>query len=232
MAIYNFIAPVSGIVSPYNFLSDANSKTAWNKWKKEIENASKLSNVPQNMIYAFMMVESNGIKEKADQNPYTPGLMQFNPNYAFEIIEKEKNKGRMSAAEEEFLAKKGIKFKQVGSKWQITGTPVKQVGIERQIAKSTVIDPEFNIYVGSMYLGQYMDEPWGRDADGTVRMDRIVTIYNGGRGTFNKNSASTKTTSQLLSSGLPYTTKEYIKKVLGTNGTMHTAFNLNLPKTV
>ena len=59
MAIYNFKAPVSGIVSPYNFLSDANSKTAWNKWKKEIENASKLSNVPQNVIYALMMVESN-----------------------------------------------------------------------------------------------------------------------------------------------------------------------------
>ena len=233
MGVYNIIAPVSPHTSPYNYLTDANSKTAWTLWGSHIKNAAKLANVPANIIYAFMMVESKGIKASADKNPSTPGLMQWNPHYAFEVIEKEKNNGRMSIAEEEFLATKGIKFVKVGTKYQISGTPITQVGIERRIAKATTIDPWLNIYIGAMYLGQYMDESWGKDTNGTVRMDRIVARYNGGQGAFKSRSIGTKTTDAILADpSLPVITKNYIKQVIGTNGTLHTGLSLDLPKTV
>lgn len=231
MGTYNFKAPVSSLTSPYDYVKDANSKTAWEKWAPQIKNASKLANIPVNVIYSFMMVESKGKKEFADKNQITPGLMQWNNTYAYETIEKEKNKGRLSAAEEEFLAKKGIKFKKVGNAWQITGTPVTQQGKYRVIAKSTAIDPELNIYIGAMYLGQYMDEKWGTDADGTVRMDRIITKYNWGLQGFTNNNIASKTLEQILAV-VPKTTSDYIKQSIGTNGTLHASTNLNIPKTV
>lgn len=198
----------------------------WDKYRWHIKKASELANVPQSVILAFMLVESNGFKESADKNPTTPGLMQWNPNLAFEVIEKEKNKGRMSQAEEEFLSKYNIKMIKSGDKYIIGGDSVVTSGNQRHIKKATAIDPWLNIYVGAMYLGQYLDEPWGREANGDVRMDRIVARYNGGQGAFAKRSIGTKTTAQILAdTTLPEVTKAYIRKVSGKNGSLDVAVN-------
>jgi soluble lytic murein transglycosylase-like protein len=84
-------------------------------------------------------------------------------------------------------------------------------------------NPELNILIGSIILGQYADAAWGTQ-DGKLRMDRIIALYNWGLGGFKKNNIENKSIVDVLKS-IPATTAVYINKMLGSNGSLDVAVN-------
>ena len=100
--------------------------------------------------------------------------------------------------------------------------------VNKQFSISDVKKPELNILIGSILLGQLIDSPWGTDPDGTIRMDRVITLYNWGLGGFNKNNIATATPEKIYKS-IPATTLNYIRKMMGKGGALD-IIEISLPQ--
>jgi len=196
-------------------LKDQMVKT-WAKYGKWFKYYAETSKVPAEILLAFTMVESGGNPLAGGSSSNTQGLMQWNRLYAGGtgntdfVLTREFNKGRLTQAEKDKLASFGIKFDAKGN--------------TRAITQADLQNPELNILIGSIILGQYIDETWGKDPDGKIRMDRIIAKYNWGIGGFKKNGLATKDLQGVLAN-VPSTTKTYIEKMLGKNGALDIAIN-------
>lgn len=201
-----------------NFLK--NEMTAvWKKYGNWFKYYAETSKVPAEILFAFCMVESGGNPLAGGSNSPTQGLMQFNRNYVAGsgnpdfTLTKEFLKGRLSQAEKDKLKQFGIVFDAKGN--------------TRTLTQKDLQNPELNILIGSIILGQYIDENWGKDANGNVRMDRIIALYNWGLGGFKKVGIANKDLQGVLAS-VPSTTRTYINKMLGKNGALDIAVNDNV----
>jgi soluble lytic murein transglycosylase-like protein len=188
----------------------------WAKYGKWFKYYAETSRVPAEVLFAFTMVESNGNPLAGGSSSPTQGLMQWNRNYASGTgdptftLTKEFKQGRLTQAEKDKLASFGIKFDAQGN--------------SRKLTQADLQNPELNILIGSITLGQYIDKEWGKDAEGNIRMDRVISLYNWGPVGFKNNAIATKTLPQILVS-IPSTTKAYIEKMLGKNGALDIAIN-------
>jgi len=188
----------------------------WAKYGKWFKYYAETSRVPAEVLFAFTMVESNGNPLAGGSSSPTQGLMQWNRTFAAGTgnpdfaLTKEFNQGRLTQAEKDKLASFGIKFDSKGN--------------TRAITQKDLQNPELNILIGSIILGQYIDKPWGTDPDGNIRMDRVISLYNWGPKGFKNNAIATKNLQQILIS-IPATTKAYIEKMLGKNGALDIAMN-------
>jgi len=214
------VAPVT-LVSPIAWYSTRKALKdrmieVWAKYGKWFKYYAETSRVPAEILFAFTMVESDGNPLAGGSTSPTQGLMQWNRTFAGGTgnpgfaLTKEFTKGRLTQAEKDKLASFGIKFDAAGN--------------TRAITQADLQNPELNILIGSIILGQYIDKPWGADADGNIRMDRVIALYNWGLKGFNNNNIATKTLPQILTS-IPSTTKTYIQKMLGKNGALDVAIN-------
>jgi len=188
--------------------------TGWGKYGKYFKQASETSNIPVEILTAFATVESN---IKPVQNGATAGIMQWNRNegYANKVLSNEFKLGRMSDKEKEILKRKGVK-------WDANGN-------FQPITAAQQLDPELNILIGSIYIGQYADSlfqgkkefgDWGMSG-GLIHMDRIIVHYNtGGGGNDGKLARSGKYTPDQLAGSINSTTATYIRKFLGVDGAM------------
>ena len=168
------VAPIT-LTSPTTWyktrqgLKDQMIKT-WAKYGNYFKYYAQTSKVPAEVLFAFTMVESGGNALAGGSTSQTQGLMQWNRIYAGGtgntdfVLTREFNKGRLTQAEKDKLATFGIKFDAKGNTRSITQTDLQ--------------NPELNILIGSIILGQYIDETWGSDPDGKIRMDRIIAKYN------------------------------------------------------
>jgi hypothetical protein len=128
------------------------------------------------------------------------------PDYT---LTKEFKQGRLSEFEKEKLKSFGITFDAEGR--------------TRKLTLKDQMNPELNILIGSIILGQYMDKPWGT-TNGAIRMDRIIGLYNWGLKGFNNAGIANKDTAQVIAS-VPSVTAGYIRKMLGKNGGLDIAVN-------
>jgi hypothetical protein len=84
----------------------------WKEYGSYIKKFAKTSKVPEEIIFAFMMVESGGNSVAGGESSATQGLMQFNKNYVAgtpnSTLGKEYLQGRLSDVEKEILAKYGF----------------------------------------------------------------------------------------------------------------------------
>ena len=201
-----------------NFLK-AEMVNVWKKYGSLFKYYAETSKVPAEILFAFCMVESGGDPLAGGSNSITQGLMQFNRNFtagsgnADFTLTKEFLKGRLSQVEKDKLKQFGITFDAKGN--------------TRKLTQKDLQNPELNILIGSIILGQLIDEPWGKDADGNVRMDRVIAHYNWGLGGFNRTGIAKKDLKGVLAS-VPSVTKTYINKMLGKNGALDIAVNDNL----
>lgn len=188
----------------------------WEKYGKWFKYYAESSKIPAEILFAFTMVESGGNPLAGGSGSNTQGLMQWNRLYAGGTgnpdftLTKEFTKGRLSQVEKDKLASFGIKFDAKGN--------------TRSITQKDLQNPELNILIGSITLGQYIDKPWGTDKDGNIRMDRVIALYNWGIGGFNKNKIGERDLTGVLAN-IPSTTKVYIQKMLGKNGALDIAIN-------
>ena len=83
------------------------------------------------------------------------------------------------------------------------------------IEKSDLLHPELNILIGAMLIGQLIDQ---HTEGGAPRMDKVVVRYNAGY--FYKPQGSTIEQTVAL---VPAESKNYIYKLLGTNGVLSLA---------
>jgi hypothetical protein len=140
--------------------------------------------------------------------------MQWNREYAKQQLEDELSKKRMTEGEKSVLAKYGIKFDSNGKTRTITNSDQKK--------------PELNITIGSIILGQLIDQEWGTSPNGTIHLDRVIAVYNAGAFGDTGKKARQKTsplydTPQKLANAVNSVTKAYIKKMLGWDGAMDIA---------
>jgi hypothetical protein len=212
MATFNVKAPVKGLSSPTSWYAkreDLVEQTlaVYNKYKDYLKFASATSKIPVPILLAFIMVESNGDPNAGGKGHVTQGLMQWNRNYAKAQLEQELEKGRLSPAERTKLGAYQIVFDKNGK--------------TRNITNADQVKPELNILIGSIILGQLMDESWATFA-GNLRLDRVIAVYNAGAfgDTGKKARLGDHATPVALAADVNTITRAYINKILGSNGAL------------
>lgn len=265
MATYTLNIPNSSgnrffdLVSPTNWnsrevLRDTVIKGIVKDYGSIIKNVAKMTNVTPDLITAFIAVESGGKKHEKDgynsgKNPKASdgkimGLMQWNRDYVYEMLEKEKNDGRLTPAEEKILNDNGLKFTKVGTKFQLSGSSVVQSGKYRAIKAEVAVRPEVNILIGAIKIGQMMDAKWGT-TNGNLRIDRMAYAYNKGNFSADTKKSQTIDTDTIdptkASMKYPANIKQfkeykvaqidsagagsYVRKLLGKNGVLDIIHN-------
>jgi len=231
MPLLTISAPKANLTSPSSWGSrDAIKGQVSNIMKKYgayIKVASENSNIPAQVIASFIAVESGGNPTAGGSSSPTQGLMQWNRTYGKNILETEYKMGRLTPEEKSILAKYGITFNSAGQ--------------TRAITQADAIKPELNILIGSILLGQYADSyhdggkstmvggvrrKWAvDDANGELRLDRIISVYNAGAygDTGKKAREGNHGNAKQLSDSVNSVTSSYIKKMLGINGAMDVA---------
>lgn len=216
MASYNVSVPIGGLASPTTWGNRAQIKTMlmkiWSNYGTFITNASINSNIPKSILVSFIAVESGGIPDAGGAGHITQGLMQWNRTYAKKQLEDELAKGRMTEGEKSVLKKYGV----MGADGSI-----------REVTNADQLKPELNITIGSIILGQLIDQPWATDERG-LHLDRVIAVYNAGAYGDTGKKARQLTTPKLdnpvsLASNVNAVTSSYIKKILGANGALDIA---------
>ena len=214
MATSSLPIPSNGLISPPTWGSRESIKgiikNIETNYGKYFKFASETSRIPKEILISFCAVESGGNPKAGASGHVTQGLMQWNREYAKQLLEDELAKGRMSPAEKAKLAEYGIKFDAKGK--------------TRVITNADQLKPELNILIGSILLGQLIDTNWGTE-NGIMRLDRVIAVYNAGAfGTTGKLARNGKhATPALLANDVNPTTSAYIKKMMGKNGALEIA---------
>lgn len=227
---YKIQVPVSGLVAPKSRGSREYIvkmlKNMISNYGKFMKTASEQSNIPAPVIASFIAVESGGDALASPSGRgtchATIGLMQWNRNFAKATLEREFSADRLSDVEKQILSKYGINFNKSGKTRKITCNDQKQ--------------PELNILIGTIILGQIISEitsrskGWALEEDNTLRLDKIISVYNAGMfGTTGKLATDSKlkgvpvdTTSvkkyRDVLGTFNTTTKNYIDAIMGKDG--------------
>lgn len=185
------------------------------KYGAIINKIGAMTNVPPVLIESFIFIESAGNPNAS--TPYATGLMQVGLATASDALVKEKGFGRLSDEEAAIL-----KY-YLGSRWKkIEDVKKGQKSIgETFITKADLLKPEFNILVGTILLKQLIDEFTGSDKK--IRMDKVITIYNGGRySSTAKAVIPHKGTIEDIIKILPKESSAYVLKLVGQRGLLET----------
>jgi soluble lytic murein transglycosylase-like protein len=216
MAELNLNIPAAPLKSPSSWGSRASIKgmiaKIWKNYGFYIKVASENSNIPSSVIASFIAVESGGNQNAGSAGHITQGLMQWNRNYAQAQLKDELAKGRMSEGEKIILKKYGVMSKD---------------GSIRPITNKDQLQPELNITIGSIVLGQLIDQKWG-SSNGKLYLDRVIAVYNAGAyGDTGKKArqitSPTFSTPQTLAANVNKITSSYISKMMGADGALDIA---------
>ena len=166
------------------------------------------------LMWAF--IESNG--ENANPNKYgATGIFQVTPATANETIRIEKRTGRMNINEEKELIRLIGKSRFdciVGQAWDAQKKSCNgNKGIS--ITTADLLNVEFNMLVGALYLKQMIDK---HIENGVYRLDRTIVNYNQGRYAKIPDGSPI----ELYRAIGALETKNYIAKAVGINGIFET----------
>lgn len=235
MATYTLNIPASGLIAPQAIGTRSQVaqtlRDGLTKYGAFFKSASQDSNIPIEILVGFSAVESGVGKMIGGASSPTRGLMQWNRNLVYATLEAEKKLGRLNSNEETKLKKFGYTFDSKG-KLLRNGKPIEVIPQEDQLI------PEFNILVGSILLGQYLDSfhdggkittdkkgnkiLWAVDDNGNLRLDKVVGVYNTGAysetGRMARTAPSVYPTVKSFADSVNSVTNAYIKKLLGVNG--------------
>lgn len=203
--------PASGLQSPSNWGSRTQIKSMleriWKNYGSYIKFASLNSKIPSKVLVAFIAVESGGKADAGSAGHITQGLMQWNRSYAKTQLERELSQNRMTPAEKSKLAEFGIKFDANGK--------------TREITNADQLKPELNILIGSIVLGQLIDNDWAKEGN-KLRLDRVIAVYNAGAygDTGKKARLGNYPTPKALADSVNSISRSYIAKIVGKDGAL------------
>lgn len=174
-----------------------------------ISNIASLTNIPDSLILAFIFIESSGNPNSVNGNAI--GLMQIGQNAATDIVYNEYKKGRLQQEEIDIL-----RSYLEGRIDQIFA--MRSPGLAKYITGDDLLNPELNILIGSIYLGQLIDESFEADK---LRLDKVIIRYNIGYFSFSRGRQLIGDIATLLNKVNPIT-QAYITKMIGKNGILET----------
>lgn len=177
---------------------------------------SHITNIPKNLLLPFVFIESAGNPNARNGNAI--GLMQISPATVSDALVREFTRKRLNEEEEKILVKYlGDVWTKNKARMQKFNKPINSLG-DTWIPSAVLYKPGFNLTVGAIYLGQLFDE-FTDPNTGETRLDKVVAVYNMGRGGAKNVIATEGGVEAVLSSpSIPNETKNYIKKLLGPNG--------------
>jgi len=176
-----------------------------NQFSSIVSNISMITNISDSLIYSFIFIESGGDQTAVNGNAV--GLMQIGINSATDIIYTEYKKGRLGSAEADLLQRYlGTRLNQIYT--------MKSAGTVQVITSSDLFNPELNILIGCIYLGQLIDE---HQENNTVRLDKVVIRYNMGYYSYARGGQLIGDVMGVLAKVNPIT-RSYITKLIGKNG--------------
>jgi soluble lytic murein transglycosylase-like protein len=183
------------------------------RYMNAIRLAEQLTKVPGAIILAVIFAESAG-DEKIVSSAGAIGLMQLKTQTAHDTLVQENNFKRLSAAEKNILKKQlGKRLdailiqKYLGQKLKVNNYKA------NVITKEDLLNPAFNILVGSTYLGLLIDQ---HEEKGTLRLDKVILRYN--QGYFYKPKGNTVTETLKSAKQRSEEAYTYVLKVVGKNG--------------
>ena len=212
MPILNINIPaIATAFYPANAVAQIKSKLATikSKYGDIITNVSSLTNVPEQIIYSFIFIESAG-QPSIVSYAGAVGLMQVTPATATNVIYHEKKNNRLLAGEEAILRKHlGTRLDCI-FKFKYDNHPLAcNNNTGNVVTKEDLQKAEFNVLVGALAIGQLIDL---HTEGGKVRLDKIVIRYN--RGMYYKPKGDT--IEETIAS-VPKETKNYVYKLMGKN---------------
>ncbi len=187
----------------------------YNSYKGIIDNVSKISNIPKELLKSFIFIESAG-NQNIVSGAGAVGLMQLIPASASDILVMENKKKRFNDQEKAILTKYlGARFTEGILKMKYLGDKVSVNGIKSAtwVTRQDLMNPELNVLIGAIFLGILIDEETDKKG---LRLDRVVLRYN--RGYFSKVDKALDLPALIVNQ--PTESKNYIYKLLGTNGTL------------
>ena len=113
----------------------------------------------------------------------------------------------MTPAEKSKLAEFGIKFDANGK--------------TREITNADQLKPELDILIGSIVLGQLIDNDWAKEGN-KLRLDRVIAVYNAGAygDTGKKARLGNYPTPKALADSVNSISRAYIAKIVGKDGAL------------
>lgn len=195
----------------------AKMKQIYSRFKREIDQAVTLTNVPRELILGIIFTESSGNPTVSVPPVQATGLMQLTPSTADTMLFMEHSKGRLATPEiaicQKYLGSRlnGI----LQQKYLMHKIPANR-NTGRTVTVADLKNPEFNVLVGAITLGLLIDE---YTENGVVRLDKVHLRYN--QGWFYKIPAGSP--DAVLAQAKKRGTEAYnnLLKHLGVNGTMH-----------
>ena len=193
-------------------LKSAQAKIA-RKYRKEIQQAEHLTKVPGAIILSIIFAESAG-DENIVSTAGAVGLMQLKLQTAHDTLVQENNLKRLSTTEKTILKKHlGSRLASILSQKYLGQKLQSNNYTGNVITKSDLLIPEFNILVGSIYLGLLIDQ---HEEKGILRLDKVILRYNQGYFYEPKGNNINETLSSVkIRSKEAY---DYVLKVVGKNG--------------
>jgi hypothetical protein len=196
-----------------------------------IDLVANVTKVSEKVIVSFIFIESRGnanvesfICKSSAPYECPVGLMQITAETATGTIFYENKQGRLLLEEKAILEKYISKSKlDCIYSMQYFGHPVKCSNITSKagnrvgqiIEKKDLLYPELNILIGAMLIGQLVDQ---HTEGGVPRMDKVVVRYNAGYFYKPKGNTIEQTVAMV-----PAESRNYIYKLLGTNGVLSLA---------
>lgn len=180
--------------------------------------ATKMS-IPENVLIGFYGVESGGNDKVGMNSAGAVGLGQVTRPAAYDAIKKEIIDGYMTDDEKAYVKRKvpalGVNDFRIKYGGFDGITYQGNTAVQSQLL-SALNDAEFNIFVSSMILAQLAERY--RDANGVPKLHQVIAHYNGGRKYGDRSKAYANAWDAVNATDLPTETKNYMKKLVGTNG--------------
>lgn len=167
------------------------------------------------LIFSIMYKENGQGNTGFVKSTGATGLMQVTPETASDAIIRESQKKRLTEPEKDFIRQK------LGTNRANAIFKRKQLGLPVAITIADLKDPEFNVFMASIYLGQLIDEC---TIDSKLRLDYLITrylrYYSKPKGS-DANAVIAWVNSQDWKKSQKDENISYIKQVGGKNGIAH-----------
>lgn len=202
-SISNSLSQIKGLLGPFILLS------------------STLIKIPKSLITSIIFIESGGRNIPAN-SAGAIGYMEITAPTAYDTIRYFSYNGYLSQGIKAMIESKlpAINLTMKGNQFPFWPS---SMGVNQ--LRSALTDPEFNIFVGSMYIRVCLDQTV---TGGNARIDKAIVFYNFGmyNSFYSTSGWKDSTVNDLyLNDNLPDETKNYILKMIGTNGTLDILLN-------
>lgn len=172
---------------------------------KMIREAAYQNGIEPALVATYLFVESRGEINARNGNTY--GLGQVSVATTANTLYNDYKQGRISPREEELL---------IGFLGQAAIDTIKKAKADTEIlslfSPQLLYNPNFNILISVMYFRRCLDK--SHTLGYGLRLDIAIFLYNAG---YYKTIPFSTDVDSFLDASIPNTTKNYIKKVLGTN---------------